>query len=214
MLSDCLANDLQEHKEKTAAILVVSSIKGYMELEQILLTMLTVSVCNTVCRSEGTSLHKNKISMEWSINENDLTLICHVKDLFLQVDILHESKCEAQCYPPYPRSSCFSYNKGHITQNLKTNCTKLVLSLDVKKYKSFWSCQHGLNGEKSDQILVQKEDNTSSRDTSVIKPLMITLIILVAISIVLFSVILLCIRRKIKGNTVVKADLLMLQQAT
>lgn len=105
----------------------------------------------------GTSVHKNKISIEGFINENELTLICHVKDLFLQVDILHESECEAKCYPPYPRSTCFSFNKGDITQNLKTNCTKLVVRLDEKKYKSFWSCQHGSNGEKSDQILVQKE---------------------------------------------------------
>ncbi|VDI21347.1 Hypothetical predicted protein [Mytilus galloprovincialis] len=171
-----------------------------MESEQILLTMLTVSVFNILCRSEGTSLHKNKISMKYSIKEKDLILICHVKDLFLQVDILHESECEAKCFPPYPISSCFSYKKGNITQDLKTNCTKLVVSLDEIKYRSFWSCQHGSNGEKSDQILVQKEYNTSSRDTSVIEPLMIALIIVVAISTLLFSVILLCIKRKMPGK--------------
>ncbi|VDI80450.1 Hypothetical predicted protein [Mytilus galloprovincialis] len=188
-----------------------------MESEQILLTMLTVLVCNIVCRSEGTSLHKNKISIEGFINENELTLICHVKDLFLQVDILHESKCEAKCYPPYPRSTCFSYNKGDITQNLKTNCTKLVVRLDEKKYKSFWSCQHGSNGEKSDQILVQKEDNTSSRDPSLEKPFLIALIVVATISIglcVVISFLITCIRRRNPDTAGVKQDILLKQTIT
>lgn len=60
-------------------------------------------------------------------------------------------------FPTISNIDMFSYKKGKITQNLNTNCTKLVISLDEIEHRSYWSCQHGSNGEKSDQILVQKE---------------------------------------------------------
>ncbi|CAG2192226.1 unnamed protein product [Mytilus edulis] len=101
---------------------------------------------------------KNKISMNWSITDGDLILICHVEDLFLQVEFLHDSKSfQAYCLPPYPSPMCTSYNDGIITQDPKTNCTKLVLSSTITSYFSFWSCNHGLNSDTSNQIFVEKK---------------------------------------------------------
>lgn len=135
----------------------------------------------------GINSSKNKISMNWSITDGDLILICHVEDLFLQVEFLHDSKSfQAYCLPPYPSPMCTSYNDGTITQDPKTNCTKLVLSSTITSYFSFWSCNHGLNGDTSNQIFVEKEgdDNTMSRVPSldVVNPLLIALIVVFVIS--------------------------------
>lgn len=105
-------------------------------------------------------VQSSKISIRSTSSENDLTLICHVKYLFSRVEFLHNSNSfNAYCHPPYPTPLCSSDKSGVITQNLKTNCTVLVLTSEVSIYEGVWSCKHGSNGDKSNEVSILYKGN-------------------------------------------------------